>query len=529
MTSTDFKSICRRNAERFLKTAFLLDDEVVFEETATLTSSSTLQPKEDSPSSSAGTDEEPTERQKTPLKGHILSKSFLQKGISCSILKLSKDEIGSKSLESCIIEIIQNVDLPILDWNLWDDDGEWIIVILKRLIEESDYPAGRVALILIYTAEEVEHVYLKLRESVEGWDSESEETDLLSMGGLRVRIAKRDDVLSEESLPEYLIKEFSNIHQGILENAVIQAISEIREKTFHILHRFPPELDAPFLAHQAALPHPDDSGVHAVELITSEIVSLLMQAGLSDDIVSEEAIEAMLANADNGLLSKTHDNQVRIITREKIREIIASGAFEKNVQLILGQNETLGFKSNRGNAITKLVNILSGANDIEDPMGIENNAKLAQLFSFQGHYSEFTPILSLGTIVQSANSYLVCILPYCDSERIEDERDFPFLKLKSRAPGKGGGGICFVIGHDVKLFVPILSPYELEIHRFPADSQSKRVLATQKDNKWKFSDINGDKYIWYGTLKRECAQRIANDFGAQISRVGFNESEWQRR
>ena len=61
MTSTDFKSICRRNAERFLKTAFLLDDEVVFEETATLTSSSTLQPKEDSPSSSAGTDEEPTE------------------------------------------------------------------------------------------------------------------------------------------------------------------------------------------------------------------------------------------------------------------------------------------------------------------------------------------------------------------------------------------------------------------------------------------------------------------------------------
>ncbi len=529
MTNTDYQAICMKNAGRFLKTAFLLDDEVVFDETPMQTSSSATQPTRAVNSSSKETDTGPTEVPKPPLRGTTLSKAFLQKGISCSILKPSEDEKGTKPLESCIIDIIQNVDLPILDWNLYDDDGEWVIVILKRLIEEFHYPEGRVALILIYTAQEVSHVYDKLRENIDGWESETEDSNLLAMGGLRVRIAKRDEAIEEKMLPEYLVKEFSKIHQGILENGVMQAISEIREKTYHILSRFPNILDAAFLAHQSALPRPDDSGVHAVELITSEIVSLLMQAGLPGDIVSDEAIEMILVNADNGILTKTQDKKVRTGTRDKIREIITSGAFEKSVPLILGKRETLAFKNNRGNAITKLTNILSGANDIADPMGIENNARLAQLFSLQGHYSECTPILSLGTIVQTASNYLVCILPYCDSERIEDERDFPFLKLKSRDPGKGGGEICFVIGQDVKLFEPVLSPYELEIRRFPADSQSKRVLATQEDSEWAFFDINGDKYIWAGTLKRECAQRIANDFGAQISRVGLNESEWQRR
>ncbi len=529
MTNTDYQAICMKNAGRFLKTAFLLDDEVVFDETPMQTSSSATQPTRAVNSSSKETDTGPTEVPKPPLRGTTLSKAFLQKGISCSILKPSEDEKGTKPLESCIIDIIQNVDLPILDWNLYDDDGEWVIVILKRLIEEFHYPEGRVALILIYTAQEVSHVYDKLRENIDGWESETEDSNLLAMGGLRVRIAKRDEAIEEKMLPEYLVKEFSKIHQGILENGVMQAISEIREKTYHILSRFPNILDAAFLAHQSALPRPDDSGVHAVELITSEIVSLLMQAGLPGDIVSDEAIEMILVNADNGILTKTQDKKVRTGTRDKIRKIITSGAYEESVQLVLGKIKTLAFKSNKSNAITMLTNILSGIKDVNDPKGIVYNAKLAQLFSLQGHYSEHTPVLSIGTIVQTASDYLVCILPYCDSERIEDERNFPFLKLECREASKGGGEICFVAGDDIKLFRTILSPYEMEIHRFAANPPKKRVLAIQESNEWNFYDTGGNKFRWAGTLKRECAQRIANDFGAKISRVGLNESEWQRR
>ncbi|MFC1583867.1 hypothetical protein ACFL4U_04195, partial [Candidatus Neomarinimicrobiota bacterium] len=216
-------------------------------------------------------------------------------------------------------------------------------------------------------------------------------------------------------------------------------------------------------------------------------------------------------------------------TRDKIRAIITSGAYEENVDLNFETQEKLAFKSNRNTAITKLTNILSGANDIEDPKGIENSARLAQLFSLQGHYSEFTPALSLGTIVQTTSNYLVCILPYCDSERIEAERDFPFLKLQQRDPNKGGGEICFVTGDDVKLFRAMLSPYEMEIHRFPADSQENRVLAIQNNSEWIFRDTGGNEYRWIGVLKRACSQRIANEFGGKISRVGLNESEWQRR
>ncbi len=427
-----------------------------------------------------------------------------------------------------MIDAIENVDLPILDWNLFKDDGDTIISVLKYLMEVRGYPEGRVSLILIYTREPVLGAMGRLQDEFDRLIPDQGRDNVLAMKGLRIVFVNRLSI-DEKKLPDLIIDEFSEAHRGILENGVMQAISEIREKTYHLLSRFPAKLDAPFLAHQAALPHPDDSGVHAVELITSEIVSLLMQAGLPGEIVSEEAIEAILVNADNGILGKTRNRQERAGTRDEIRKIITSGAYEKSVQLVLGEKETLAFKSNKSNAITMLTNILSGIKDVNDPKGIVYNAKLAQLFSLQGHYSEHAPVLSLGTIVQAANDYLVCILPYCDSERIEDERDFPFLKLECRDPSKGGGEICFVVGDDVKLFRTILSPYEMEIHPFPVNPPKKRVLAIQEGNEWNFRNTDGNIFRWAGTLKRECAQRIANDFGAKISRVGLNESEWQRR
>jgi hypothetical protein len=44
-----------------------------------------------------------------------------------------------------------------------------------------------------------------------------------------------------------------------------------------------------------------------------------------------------------------------------------------------------------------------------------------------------------------------------------------------------------------------------------------------------FTAKNGTHYKWIGDLRFEQAQRIANKYAAELSRVGLNESEWLRR
>ena len=55
------------------------------------------------------------------------------------------------------------------------------------------------------------------------------------------------------------------------------------------------------------------------------------------------------------------------------------------------------------------------------------------------------------------------------------------------------------------------------------------VEAEQEGDAFYFKDINDSKYTWILDLKESHAQRIANKFAAELSRVGLDESEWLRR
>ncbi len=256
MTNSDYAALCKKNAERFLKTAFLLDDEVVFQdkESSEIPQSMDLDVAEDNLPFDAN--DLPTEPISVGLNGRAMTEAFFRKGIVLSVIKPDRDKPSMDDLEKNIIQAILQVDLPILDWNIWDDDGEWIIKILNRLITEHQYPEGRVALLMIYTEQSLIDVRDKLTNNISDFISESDDSNLLVLGGLRVLIIQRDEIVDEKQLPGFLIEEFSKIHSGILENTVIQAISEIREKRFiysavlrrHWMHHFLPiELYYPIL------------------------------------------------------------------------------------------------------------------------------------------------------------------------------------------------------------------------------------------------------------------------------------------
>ncbi len=57
---------------------------------------------------------------------------------------------------------------------------------------------------------------------------------------------------------------------------------------------------------------------------------------------------------------------------------------------------------------------------------------------------------------------------------------------------------------------------------------SENEIVESKNND-EFIDESNNKYKYICSLKKSHAQKIANEFGAYISRVGLNESEYIRR
>ena len=57
------------------------------------------------------------------------------------------------------------------------------------------------------------------------------------------------------------------------------------------------------------------------------------------------------------------------------------------------------------------------------------------------------------------------------------------------------------------------------------------VVARKEDlsQAFVFRDAEGNEYNWLGELKAEFAQRVAQAFAGNFSRVAVDESEWLRR
>ena len=64
----------------------------------------------------------------------------------------------------------------------------------------------------------------------------------------------------------------------------------------------------------------------------------------------------------------------------------------------------------------------------------------------------------------------------------------------------------------------------------PARPSDKQVLARRvKSGRFFKASGTTSKYRWVADLKPEHAQRVANEYAYELSRVGLTESEWLRR
>ena len=60
------------------------------------------------------------------------------------------------------------------------------------------------------------------------------------------------------------------------------------------------------------------------------------------------------------------------------------------------------------------------------------------------------------------------------------------------------------------------------------DAAFNASLVKEENGSFVFISSHNEKYRWIVDIKNMHAQRIVNNYCAQLSRVGLNESEWLR-
>ena len=572
----DFEILCRGIVEDFLQTAVVFDDRARLSNAETVSVSSGLKApgkaqasvdEESSPQNSnndapvgfkkgqertqdPGTTKGETENEETAKtsshgttkdKAHELDAreliiSFAQKGIVCAVVR----PLSEGSLEDEFLNIARRSDIVILDWQIARDNGATSLDLIKKILED-DAKDGieRLRLFVFYTGEDdgiIDKALQHLNTSTSGFIVEGDPKCLRRRHAIIAFHGKDPDNLAPvgdawkvpvQKLPEALINDFTRFTKGILPSVALESLSAIRKNTHRILSKMGPELDAPYVTHRSLLSDPSDAEDHLIPLVSSEIQSAIenyepkfktdyrcLEKWLDCEIEKGLDLPAWLNEHLNGTPKVTY-------TPRTARELVLS-AIDKGRKVAFREK---GFKTDK-EPVKKLkdyTNLLSINQD-----GPKNDHSLAIRMSTRTRYEKQNPILALGTIVKDVeNSYWVCVQPLCDSVRLKGKsRFFPFLPLSTTRQDDHLGFV--VEDNGTKELSLLAKPFSSILKEFGPAAENE-IRGVPDNDGWFFLASDDDKLRYIAELKPDHAQRVALEYGQQISRVGVTESEWLRR
>lgn len=537
--SPDFMELSTEVAKRFLHTVVFVDDQAIFEEKQ-------QQPTALTPPKRIAKENESQERY--PRNAHKLNAKmvmdeFASKGMICSVLKPNEGESPLDYVKQAAIR----ADVFILDWIINDDDGKTAREIINMIISSDTSEYLRLRLIIIYTGEpDIDSILVSIKENItEEFDSDFNSDDnnfAFHKGHLRIAIFAKEEtivnpgcegrILSIADLPKRLSIEFAKITSGLVSNVAIESLSVLRDNTHLFLSNLGPEIDPPYLAHRALLPNPDDAMNLAVDIIASEFHSLLDNFEVGDK-ANIDAINAWLKIKKSGNpYILTWSREEIELSCEEICECQKVGIDRYDLV------SHLGSKCNQAKFRKDAHSTLTQTFCDEDEDSRELDYKFAILTSIKNRYGgDRSPILTLGTILKKESNnpdksekYWLCLQPRCDCVRIEDNRYFFFLPLE-KVEGDRGFDVVVKIDESyyekLKINQKIYESIHLEFSSNGGDD--KVVRAKIEGDFFIFKTTDGLVFRWVSELKNEHSQRIANNFAANISRVGLDESEWLRR
>lgn len=542
--SKTFTELSQEVAEKFLHTVVFVDDQAEFIKPD--------RPKELEKPGRGGGKGKDTQKDGNGQDAHKLDAkkvidAFAWKGMVCSVLKPDKGE----NPMGIAIEAAEKADVLILDWRIYDDDGDKAMKIIGNIITSDLSENPRLRLIIIYTAENIVEISKKIGEKHCGNFNKRDGGFAFSQGHLRIVIFAKEGVgvppdigarvLSIDELSKQVSVEFAKITAGLVSNVALESLAVLRDNTHLIMGRLGPEMDPPYLGHRVLLPNPDDAMYHAVDIVASEFHSLLhdYEVGKKADI---EAVRAWLYLKEQkyGISNLRIGTGNESVESEKLCDWVKNGfkgskwldEYVKRKHSNINEDNIPNKKEDIERKVYKTITETFCAEGVD---ATELDHRFAMFTSLKNRYgrSERRPILTLGTILKSESTeFWLCIQPRCDSVRIEKKRKFFFLFLKV----VGGNEKFDLILEDeenkfkkLKIHYKIYDSTHFEFSSDGSDEQVIRAKAENGDFVFYTADETRSKFKWISELKTEHAQRIANDFAAKLSRVGLDESEWLRR
>jgi hypothetical protein len=474
--------------------------------------------------------------------------------------------------------VAKKADIAVLDWrinlkdvsvqpeNEEDDDdnidprGQHTIKILKEVLSVGDIGHDGLKLVLVYTGEIdlaaiTTEIFTELNNPKYKKDTDfkisSEYTTIIVIGkpALEKQFKHNPELLKQivsyELLPDFITNEFAKMTSGLVSNMALNAISTLRKNTARILKIYNKQIDPAFLAHRALLPNPEDAGDLLKDSIISSFSSILDYHNVTDNCSIKQIKDWIGQYSFSEKEIKLLKQQVKISGAD-LKNWQAKGYLNFLKEAMQKQFPAIAVTDD---AILKLFGNMKDSLRFftpDDYVSLNSNEKFSILTHHKSSYSDssYKPKLSLGTIVKGAktNQYWICIQQKCDSVRIQsnESRKFLFLPLEVIPDGKTFHFLEQRGADFIRLKVDYHT-HNLRTIRFEA-THNEMVFARKfgtnpnyvfkplysKGHK-KFDAKTDEMFQWVFDLKDAHAQKVANQFAAQLARVGLDESEWMRR
>lgn len=528
MAEQTFRAFSKGVVESFLQTVVVLDDGAymtpdVSVPTVVEPDEAVSVPEEVEPAEPAALPEAPNQ-----LDAQALIGSFAERGLVCGVLLPWKGDDPS----AATLAASRRADILILDWQL-GDDGQKATEIIRKLIEEDISSGGRLRMLAVYTASpDLEAIRTKVNEALPGFDAVTGKDGTLALKGQHARIVfvkkgKTSEVggsVAEEDLAGRLIDEFVELGTGLLANVALGSIASIRDETHRVLARFHSGLDAPFLTHRILLVTPEDAEGYAIDLLTSEFQSILGSRGVGRATAGREIIHSALQELQAGgaqfrlMSAKNSANNAVTVTVDQLMKLVDTGP--------AGLTD-IPSGGGAGSLHQRIYLLLSA--DI--PAGLAAHHEFARVSAHARERGSVGPTwfarLDLGSIVRADEEYLVCVQPTCDALRLSEPAQFIFAALSVNdsefdvvIKNAEGNEVCLKLNTQAS---------KIRTVSFAPDKSTGAVLSSGAADDFRFKSTDGKYFTWICDLRTSFAQRFVHRIANDLSRIGLDEFEWQRR
>ena len=486
-----------------------------------------------------------------PFHPRDLVGSFAKEGIVCALYEPVEGFATDAASE--IFKLCETADLVILDWDFFNDDGAKMKALVVSLVKQSrETVPHHIRLVVVYTTDKsllkvANALYEAIRAEIT--DVSPLEAPKLGLvtGSTRIVVFGKDGVdriegerpftTKEADLATRVIQEFAAMNVGLLPSWALMGMAAVRHNAKRILDRFRGDMDGAFLLHRALVMNSEEAFDQLPRLLAEEFLAVVEDDRTLDDEAKTSVAKAAIAE----LIIRQPDPAWRdskkgdaIDSAPILRSLLERGKDG------LGDHQSCLEAKKLFDKFRRIPpDIMQGLSRMVDPGNSDSNRRLAELFSVQTSYSDAERALSFGTVVREAAaegtpaSYSICLMPICDGIRLTDTPNgtsFPFWVLGSNVSSGNSQGRAFVV-HVAEEFVELIASGKprdrLWIERFAVDPKTGTVNATVENESLLFVGKK-KRLAWVAQLKPLHAQRIANDVGQALSRVGLTEAEWVR-